>query len=138
MREIIQELECNQRKLSLDHDKAAPLQGTDEFSDHSGLNDESGTAEFAEHPPKDDNGKNPYSCDTVKSIQDVDDVLISQEHATTCTANMEKVHPFLFHTLKFTSSHQFIWHVLNIYRQLRAGFNRLYEYMCSPVTEPYI
>ncbi|KXG21536.1 uncharacterized protein LOC8055742 isoform X2 [Sorghum bicolor] len=90
VREIIQELECNQRKLSLDHDKAAPLQGTDEFSDHSGLNDESGTAEFAEHPPKDDNGKNPYSCDTVKSIQDVDDVLISQEHATTCTANMEK------------------------------------------------
>ncbi|XP_062219751.1 uncharacterized protein LOC133919390 [Phragmites australis] len=101
VREVIQELEYNHAKPPLDNAKAAQFQGTTEFADHSRPKDESktaqvhGTAEFSVGARlKNDNGKNPYSCEAFKST--VDDGLISQKDATTSTEIIEKTETWRF------------------------------------------
>ncbi|KAG8037938.1 hypothetical protein GUJ93_ZPchr0024g29072 [Zizania palustris] len=90
VREIIQELEYNQRKLSLDKSKAAQLHEKAKFSEHS--------------KPGDDNGNASFNSESSIGEQDIDDMLITRNVAPTSTEIIDKTETLRLQESKMTSS----------------------------------
>jgi hypothetical protein len=77
VREIVQELEYNQRMLQLDQSKAAELPETAEHSEHL--------------KPKDVHGNAQFNSESFSGNQDTDDLHLSQKVAATSTEIIDKV-----------------------------------------------
>ncbi|KAF8692947.1 hypothetical protein HU200_039309 [Digitaria exilis] len=81
VREVLQELEYNHKKIPLGNVNAAPLQRTVEAAEHSGPKDE---AMVAQHKGKSEvDERLRVSFNNSQEMQVVDDVLISQKDAAT-------------------------------------------------------
>lgn len=77
VREIVQELEYNQRMLQLDQSKAAELPETAEHSEHL--------------KPKDVHGNAQFNSESFSGNQDTDDLHLSQKVAATSSEIIDKV-----------------------------------------------
>uniref|UniRef100_A0A0E0K2T9 AT3G52170-like helix-turn-helix domain-containing protein n=1 Tax=Oryza punctata TaxID=4537 RepID=A0A0E0K2T9_ORYPU len=89
VREIVQELEYNQRMLQLDKSKAAELPETAELSEHI--------------KPKDVHGNAQFKSESFSGNQDTDDLHLSQKVAATSTEIIDKIETWRLEESQMTS-----------------------------------